>query len=164
MTRRLRIIGKVVGTVGLKGDIRVHPTVFDFETAVQAGPVYVGPERDTARDVQVTAVSKKGNTVRYRVRGVTDRNASEAMVGQFIFAPLKSGQYLPEEIIGFGVVSTDGENVGDVVDVLHLPAGDVYVIDCAGREILIPAVTEIVKKVDRAKQEVTIYAMEGLLD
>lgn len=163
MTRRLRIIGKVVGVVGLKGDIRVHPKVFDFETAVQAGPVYVGAERDTARDIQVNAVSKKGNTVRYRVTGVKDRTGSEELIGQFIFAPLKSDQYLPEEIVGFDVLSTDGEFVGELVEVLHLPAGDVYAIDCAGKEVLIPAVSEVVKKVDRTEQEVIIFPMEGLL-
>ncbi|MFQ6616236.1 MAG: ribosome maturation factor RimM [Fidelibacterota bacterium] len=164
MTRRLRIIGKVVGAVGLKGDIRVHPTVFDFETVIRAGSVYVGYESSAARDIEVTPVSRKGNTFRYRVQGVSSREVSEALVGQFFFAPLKPGEFLPEEIIGFDVVSTEGNLIGDLVDVLHMPAGDVYVIDRAGREVLIPAVGEIVKKVNREQEEVTIFPMEGLLD
>lgn len=150
--------------MGLKGDIRVHPTVFDFETAVRTGPVYLGLERSTATGVQVTPVSKKGKTIRTRVEGVMSREASEALVGQFIFAPLRGGEYLEEEVAGFTVVSTRGEVIGELMEILHLPAGDVYVIDCGDREVLIPAVGEIVKGVNRSREEITIYAMEGLLD
>ena len=35
----------------------------------------------------------------------------------------------------------DGDDLGPVVDVLHLPAHDVLVLDHDGREVLVPFVT-----------------------
>lgn len=164
MRKRLRPIGKVVEVVGLEGDIKVFPLVLDFESLAGGGGLYVGSKRSSAKDIDVTPVAKTGNLFRYRVQGVSSQEESRNLVGQFIFVSLEAGQFLPEEILGFRVLSTEGEGIGELVDVLHLPASDVYVIDCEGREVLIPAVDEIVRKIDVDAGEIIIFPMEGLIE
>ena len=77
---------------------------------------------------------------------------------------LSEDTYYIFELIGLEVITTEGESIGFIEDVYDLPANDVYVVKEKAREILIPAVKEIVKKVDIEKREIVIEPIEGLLE
>ncbi|WP_420265691.1 ribosome maturation factor RimM [Candidatus Magnetominusculus dajiuhuensis] len=77
--------------------------------------------------------------------------------------PLEDGQYYIHEIIGLNIISSSGETLGKVSDVLSFPANDVYVMDYDGRECLIPAIADVVKEINIAGGYITIEVMEGLL-
>ena len=67
------------------------------------------------------------------------------------------------DLLGATVVADNGEIVGELTDMMNLPASDVYVIDRGGKEVLIPVVPEIVRAVDVQMGIVTITPMDGLL-
>jgi 16S rRNA processing protein RimM len=60
----------------------------------------------------------------------------------------------------------DGSPLGEVVDVLHLPHGDVLVVrrGDTGAEVLVPFVKAMVPVVDVAGRRVQVDPPEGLLD
>jgi 16S rRNA processing protein RimM len=62
------------------------------------------------------------------------------------------------------VVTTEGERIGVVEDILQMPANDVWVVrpDGGGRDILIPYIDDVVLRVDPDAGRVTIRWMEGL--
>ena len=62
------------------------------------------------------------------------------------------------------VITDNGEPVGELVDMMSLPANDVYVISRDKKEILIPVVPEIIREVDFRMGIVTITPMDGLID
>ncbi len=58
----------------------------------------------------------------------------------------------------------NGEIIGELSDMMSLPANDVYVINRGKKEILIPVVPEIVRGVDAKMGVITISPMDGLID
>ena len=85
-------------------------------------------------------------------------------MGKLIFVPAGEDEILPEEVVGFLVITTDGQPVGILSDIMPMPGQDVYAIDSGGKEILIPGVPEIIREIDFNSETITIFPMEGLLD
>ena len=67
-----------------------------------------------------------------------------------------------KQIVGLQVVTEDGERLGEIVDVYLLPANDVYVVKQGEREVLLPAIEDVVKKIDLDKSTMTVARVEGL--
>lgn len=67
-----------------------------------------------------------------------------------------------KEILGLQVITEDGEQLGKIVDVYLLPANDVYVVQRGDEEILLPAIEDVIKKVDLDHGSLTVARIEGL--
>ena len=77
---------------------------------------------------------------------------------------LQKDEYFIADMIGMRVVSTEGEELGTLTDVLQTGANDVYVVeDAKGEEILLPAIRECILDVDVEKNVMTIHLMKGLI-
>ena len=98
------------------------------------------------------------------------RVAAERLTGAYINIEREECQELPEntyyafELVGLEVITTDGRRLGVLEEVLEYPANDVYVVMDGPKEYLIPAVAEIIKKVDIKNRVMKIEPMEGLLE
>src|SRR2546425_746746 len=68
------------------------------------------------------------------------------------------------EVVGFGVDTVQGERVGTIAATFATGTNDVWVVQAAEREHLIPVVAEIVRAIDRAGRRVVIDPSPGLLD
>src|SRR5262249_5718346 len=77
---------------------------------------------------------------------------------------LAPGQYYHYQIIGFEVFTTAGERVGIVQSTMATSGGELYVVHSESKEHLIPAVKEIVDKIDFTNRTVTIDPPAGLLE
>jgi 16S rRNA processing protein RimM len=67
-------------------------------------------------------------------------------------------------VIGLEVFDTQGERIGIVTRTWPTPGGELYVVNGGSKEYLIPAVKEIIEKVDLASGKMIINPPEGLLD
>jgi len=76
--------------------------------------------------------------------------------------PLPEGFHYVFEIVGLEVETEAGERIGRVVDVLPMPANDVYVVDRDGKEVLLPAIQDLIR-IDKSEGRLVIRDMEGLL-
>ncbi|MBF0457961.1 MAG: 16S rRNA processing protein RimM [Nitrospirae bacterium] len=76
--------------------------------------------------------------------------------------PLEEGQYYKHDIIGLDIIAASGETLGKISEVLSFPANDVYVMDYAGKECLIPAIADIIKEINIDSGYIKIEVMEGL--
>ncbi|MEE2876390.1 MAG: ribosome maturation factor RimM [Candidatus Neomarinimicrobiota bacterium] len=164
MAKRLKPAAKVVKAVGLKGDVKVYPLDVRFEDYADKDFLLVGEDINAAESLRLSPVAKSGKLIRYRVDGNLTREDAEGLVGKLIFAPADDDEVLPEEIIGFLVMTADGEPVGILSDIMQMPGQDIYAIDSGKKEILIPAVPEIVRQINFDSETITITPMEGLLD
>ncbi|MHB8881686.1 MAG: ribosome maturation factor RimM [Thermodesulfovibrionales bacterium] len=81
-----------------------------------------------------------------------------------ILPSLPAGLYFTADIIGLSVITTAGEVLGKVEDVFATGSNDVYVVRDRQREILIPAIKEVVKKIDPEEGIIVIDPMKGMLD
>lgn len=76
----------------------------------------------------------------------------------------KKGTYFIHDIIGMKMVTEAGDEVGTIRDVMELPANDVWVVGAGTREILVPAIKEVIRLVDLKGRTVVIRPIEGMLE
>lgn len=102
------------------------------------------------------------------VEGVTDRDSAEAIRGWLVQVPaseawkLPRGRFYWHQIVGLRVVTTDGEEIGTVAEILETGANDVYVVKSAQGERLIPAIKQVVKKIAPERGEMVVELLPGL--
>ena len=107
-----------------------------------------------------------------RLEGVEDRTAAEGLRDVVLVVdvadderPEDPEEFYDHQLAGLRAVTLAGDEVGVVVEVLHLPAQDVLAVRRPdGREALVPFVAEIVPEVDLAGGRVLLDPPGGLLD
>ena len=78
---------------------------------------------------------------------------------------LDEDEYFVADLLGLKVVTDEGEEFGELTDVLFTKANDVYTVTRPdGKEVLIPAIEECILDIDLDEKVMTIHIMPGLLD
>ena len=167
MKNKLFAIAKITRATGLKGEVGVRPLVRQFDDYVTVKPLFIGFDPNIARDVKLEKVSGVEKKRRFLFNGMKTRDEAESMIGQLLFVSVKDSDpiyMISPDLLGASVVADNGENIGELVDMISLPANDVYVIKQGKKEVLIPVIPEIIRSVDLQMGLVTITPMDGLLD
>lgn len=159
-----RAVGRVERPWGLRGDLKVLPlTDFSERFAVGARLFLAGEER------AVVAGRWQKGRVYLRLAGIESEAAAEALRGELLEvresdrAVLAEGEYYLDEIVGCAVRGETGEAIGIVREVLQPGANDVYVVARRGqRDLLLPAIADVVRRVDIERKEITVDLPEGL--
>ena len=66
--------------------------------------------------------------------------------------------------MGMDVITDEGEALGEIIDVLFTGANDVYVVKTSDKDVLIPAIKDVIKAVDVENRKMTVHLLDGLLD
>jgi 16S rRNA processing protein RimM len=166
----LCIIGKILRPYGLKGQVCVKPITDFVERFKKLRRVYVGDNPVEVDEHLVVGAFLRDEDIILKFKGVNDRTSAESFSGKFIYIPeeelmpLPEGSFYVHDLIGLKVFDTNGRKIGIIADVWLLPANDVYVVESKGKEILIPAIADVVKKIDLEKKVVIIEPIEGLIE
>ncbi len=168
--QNLVAIGTIVGGFGLDGMMKVMPLTHSMERFTRGLEVWVGAgDRSPAR-MTIREVRTRGSVLIVGIDGIRTRTEVDSLTGSHLFVDGEHRVALPErtwfidDIVGMTVVDEQGSTIGIISDVLTLPAQHVYVVRRQGREVLIPAVAEIVRRVDIAGRTMTVRMPDGLLD
>ena len=167
MKNKLFAIAKITRATGLKGEVGVRPLVRQFDDYVTVKPLFIGFDPNIARDVKLEKVSGVEKKRRFLFNDMKTRDEAESIIGQLLFVSVKDSDpinMISPDLLGASVVADNGENIGELVDMISLPANDVYVIKQGKKEVLIPVIPEIIRSVDLQMGLVTITPMDGLLD
>ena len=113
-------------------------------------------------------------TGRARVRlwldGIANRNEAEAWVGAelaipvHVLEPLPAGEYYWRDLIGLRCRTCDGRSLGRIDEIWQTGSNDVLVVRDGPRSLLIPALYDVIAKVDLESGGVSIDPPQGLLD
>ena len=166
MKNKLFAIAKITRATGKNGEVGVRPLIRQFDDYVSR-PLLLGFDKDLARDVKLEKVTGIEKKRRFLFEGSNSRDEAESMIGQILFASIEDTDpinMVSPDLLGSTVVTDTGEIIGELVDMMSLPANDVYVISRGKKEVLIPVVPEIVTSVDTKMGLITILPMDGLLD
>jgi 16S rRNA processing protein RimM len=102
------------------------------------------------------------------LEGVPDRDAAEALRGWLVQVPegeawkLPPGRFYWHQIVGLRVVTTEGEEIGTVSEILETGANDVYVVKGSGGERLIPAIKQVVTEIAPDRGELVVSLIPGM--
>ena len=162
-------LGEIVATHGLDGWLRLNPLNPQSETL---GPgLQVNLAKAGARsqyEIESSQPHKKQFLIKLRnVDHIDDARAligATLLVEESALAALNTGQFYQYQVIGFQVVDTDGRAIGKLVSTLSTAGGELYVVQGPAKEHLIPAVKEIIEKVDFDAKKMVINPPDGLLD
>ena len=87
---------------------------------------------------------------------------SYLMVPAGMVPPLPEGKYYHFQIIDLHVYTREQEYLGQITEILPTGSNDVYVVSHGGKELLIPALDEIITEVDVGNGIMTVDIPEGL--
>lgn len=152
-------VGQIVGAFGLKGEVKVEPMT-EFEERFQAGSRL----RLDGNWVTVESMRVHKGRPMLKLSGVQDATAAEALQWRYLEASaqdvpeLDEDEYLVDDLIGMKVVTVEGEELGEVDEVLPYPAQDVLQVG----EIMIPLVKEFVKEVDLDAEVIRVQLIPGM--
>jgi len=163
---RYLIIGRVLKPWGVRGEMKIEILTEFPERFASLRQVFLG---DDAKPFSVERARLHGNAVLLALKGIDTPEAAAKLRDQLVQVALEDAVELPKgklylyQVIGLRVRTADGRALGEIVDVLDTGANDVYVVQDGSREILIPAIEDVVKEVSLERGEVVIQLMEGLL-
>ena len=169
MSERLVPIGEIVTTHGLDGWLKINP--FNPETTALASEQAMFLEKEGRRSVYGLESSKpfRGQFL-VKLRDINTITAAEKWVGATLsieekaLDALQPGEYYQYQAIGLEVFDLNGHSLGVITRTWSTPGGELYVVQGTTKEHLIPAVKDIVEKVDFASGKMIINPPEGLLD
>jgi len=167
------VVGRISRPHGVRGELAVEVRTDDPELRFAVGAV-LATEPAAAGPVRVASARWHSGRLLLTVDGVSDRDQAEQLRGVLLVvdsAQLEEiadpDEFRDHQLIGLSVVSTDGERVGEVTDVLH-SGQDLLVVagtgKRAGADIMVPFVAELVPEVDLTAGSLVIDPPTGLLD
>jgi 16S rRNA processing protein RimM len=168
----LLVVGRIGKPQGIKGEVTVQVRTDDPDARFAAGAVLLSDPAE--RGPLTVAVSRWQNgRLVVAFEGVADRNGAEALRETLLQVdaralppPEDEDEFHDHVLRGMAAFLVGGPRLGEVVDVLHLPHGDVLVVrrDDNGAEVLVPFVKAMVPVVDVAARRLEVEPPEGLLD
>ncbi len=162
------VVAVLSSPFGLRGEIRAR-IVTDFpERLLELKEVFLGPH---LRPFRVRSVRFHRGEVLFQLEGVSSREEAALLRGLEVQVPIHEAPALPEdayfyfELLGLEVVTEEGEVLGELVEILETGANDVYIVRSPeGREVLLPAIREVIREVNVPEGRMVVRLLPGLLD
>ncbi len=173
-SKELFTIGQVVAPHGVRGELRVLPLTDFPERFIKTKHVYVcKDEKVQLRSVLQSRLHKNIVILKLdeceTVEDAELLRGAKLKVNEAELVPLPPGHYYVHQICGLSVYTLEGERIGIVSDILETGANDVYVVSpdteiSSPRQILIPALKEVIKEIDLQGGKILIDPIPGLLE
>ena len=165
-------VGKIVKTHSLKGEVKViSSTDFEEERFKKGSKLLITRGNQLIREVVVQSYRNHKNFLLVKLEGIDSVEEAEKLKNLQIkidsdeVGGLEENEFYFHQIIGCEVFDENDKNLGEIIDILTPGANDVWVIKGEnGKEILIPYIEDVVKKIDITNKKVNIEVMEGLID
>jgi len=162
-------IGQIVNTSGLKGEIKVKPFTDDITKFNNFKTIYVSVKKEL-KEFKVEKVRFSKNMVFLKLEGIDTIEEAENYRNLYIKRKrdkdekLEVDTYYIVDLIGCRVCTDDQKDLGEVVDVFSTGSNDVYVVkDELGKQVLLPAIKDVIKNVDIKNKTITVHLLEGLV-
>lgn len=170
MPAELVSIGKIVGHYGYKGEVKVTPLT-DFPQRFEGLKQVMVNKHGEISIAQIEKVKINHNMLLIKFSGIDSKESALEIRGSLLqieeteLYPLPEGYYYHFQLLGLKVFDGQRGFIGILTDILETGANDVYLIksDDYG-EILIPAIKEVVKKIDLAGKSMQVDLLPGLID
>jgi 16S rRNA processing protein RimM len=162
---RLISLGKVAGVHGIQGALKIGAAAAP-EVFLAMAEVEIGGDR-----FRVAEATRKKRQVLLHLYGVDTRDQAELLIGREVkgeshrLPPLPEGEYYWFQLEGLPVRhAEDGTLFGELTEIIPTPAHDVYVVEKDGREVLFPAVEEVIVEINLDEGVIKVLPPPGLLE
>lgn len=162
-------IGQIVNTFGIKGQVKVKPFTDDINRFDELKEVYVEKKHEL-KLFQIEKVNYSKNMVILKLKGIETPEQAETLRNSYLKTNRKDAKKLPEgtyyiaDLIGLDVYTDEDKFLGKVDYIYNAGSSDIYVVkDEQGKEVLLPAIKDVLKQVDLENGKIIVHIIEGLI-
>lgn len=163
-------IGQIVNTFGIKGQVKIVPFTDDITRFDELKEIYV-EKKNELKLFQIEQVNYKKNMVILKLKGIETVEEAEKLRNCYLKIDRKDAKKLPKDtyfivdLLGLDVYTDEGKLLGRVDDIYNAGSSDIYVVkDELGKQILLPAIRDVLKEVDLENQKIIVHLIKGLVD
>ncbi len=161
-------MGKVVGTHGIKGTLKVYSDSESWSLFDSGSSIFIRNPDGSVNLWQIKWVRPHKRFLLLSLVGVStleaaqDLKGAQVLVDKTTLPQLEEGAYYWFDLMGLHVFSMDGSLLGKIESIIETGSNDVYVVRNGNRETLIPALAKVVKAVDLENRTMQVDLPEGL--
>lgn len=177
---RFLAVGRISRPHGLRGEVRVeihtdtperfagYDRVYLASAEVDAGPTNLISASADAVPYVLEGHRFHGGYVLLKLAGIDDRTQADTLRDLWVWIapdqaePLQEGEIYLHDMLELWVVTDEGEELGQIVQIIETGANLVYVVRGTRGELLLPDTDEVVLDVDLEAARVTVHLIEGL--
>ncbi len=160
------VVGRIVRPHGIRGEVIVEPYSETIRSLEAGSVVFI---KSPENPYTILALRNHRNRLILRIQGCEDREAAEGFRGTELQIPTPDAEPLPEgvyyrwQILGLKVKEDTGRLLGTVAEILETGANDVYIVRGDDtREILLPAIKDVILEVDLERGQILVQLPDGL--
>jgi 16S rRNA processing protein RimM len=133
-------------------------------------PVVVSAEKHGELETEIEGFRKQNGRCVLKLRGINSISEAEKYVGHDIkirrdtLPAAKEGWFYTFQLKGCRVVTTSGEYLGTVTDVLASGGNEVLKVDRDNKETLIPFAETYMRRIDPGQRRIEVELPEDLRD
>jgi len=162
------IVGFLRRPHGVHGEI-IMDVHTEFPDRLRAGTkVYLGEDHKPIKFAS-TRPHAKGMLVSFH--GLTNPEEVGKLRNTYVYVtaadrpPLPDGKIYQHQILGLRVVTDEERELGKLVEIISTGANDVYVVEGeGGKEILLPAIPDVLLSTDLKSGVIRVHLLEGLIE
>jgi len=162
-------IGKLVATFGVKGELLLQHHLGKTTSLKGLEALFIEVKKEEMLPYFIESAKSKSPTEIYlKLEGIDAKETAQKLLHKEVWLTEESFQKFaaktaPVTLLGFHLLS-QGEDIGEVLEVIEHPHQMLFRIDYHGKEALIPVHEETLQRIDKRKKQVHVVLPEGLLD
>lgn len=161
------LVGQISNVHGIKGEIKVYPYTDDIENFAKRKEFYIDENLNSIFKITRCRIQK--NMLIVKLEGIDSVEDALKLKGKNIYIDkstlekLDKDTYYVDDLIDMEVICDD-ESIGKITYVFNTGANDIYEIKREDNtKIYLPAIHQVVKKVDINSKKMYVEIMEGLI-
>lgn len=162
-------VGQIVNTFGVRGEVKVVPYTDDITRFNKLKKVYI-QKKAGMEEYEIENVRYHKNMVIIKFKKVDDMNTAELLKNLYLKIDREDAIKLPKDtyfiadLIGLDVYTDEGILLGKVDDIYSTGSNDIYVVkDEKGKQILLPAIPDVLKEIDLDNEKIIVHIIKGLI-
>lgn len=156
-------IGQIVNTFGIKGFVKIKPFTDDITRFENLKNVYIKDKQ-----YEIESVKYQKDMVLLKFKGIDKIEDAEYLRNCYLEINredgiLEEGAYYIVDLLGLEVITDTGKSLGKLDDIYNTGSNDIYVVkDELGKQILLPAIKDVIKEIDIENKKITVHLLKGL--
>ena len=162
-------VGQIVNTFGIKGMVKVMPFTDDIRRFDKLDKVYIEKNK-SKKEYKIEEVKYQKNMVLIKFEGIDKIEQAEELRNSYLTVSrdsveeLEEGRYYIVDLLGLDVYTDEQVLLGTLDDIFNTGSNDIYVVkNKEGKQILLPAIEDVIKQVDLENKKIIVHLLPGLV-
>ncbi len=162
-------VGQIVNTFGIKGMVKVMPFTDDIRRFDKLDKVYIEKNK-SKKEYKIEEVKYHKNMVLIKFEGIDKIEQAEELRNSYLTVSrdsveeLEEGRYYIVDLLGLDVYTDEQVLLGTLDDIFNTGSNDIYVVkNKEGKQILLPAIEDVIKQVDLENKKIIVHLLPGLV-